>query len=158
MSDWVNMAPEDLPEVMALAERVHPDLPEDAEVLAQRLKTFPAGCLVLKLGGAVEGYAFAHPIPANQPPALNTAPEAISPMARMFYIHDFVVAPSQRGSGQAARGVEVLLGLGRAYEGAALISVYGTAPFWQKFGFRPVTSLPPAKLASYGAGSVFMRR
>lgn len=158
MSGWVKMTAADLAAVQALAEHVHPSLPEDDAVLAQRLRVFPEGCLVLRVGSKVEGYAFSHPIPANQPPALNTAPETIAEVAKTFYIHDFVVAPSQRGTGQAAKGVEILLGLGKAYDDAALISVYGTTGFWQKFGFRPAAGLPAEKLESYGQGSVFMER
>lgn len=158
MSEWVPMSDEDLPAVMALADVVHPSLPEDEAVLHQRLTAFPEGCLVLKIDDTVQGYAFSHPIAANQPPALNTAPETIAAEADVFYIHDFVVSPAMRGSGQAAKGVEVLLGIGQAYRGTALISVYGTTPFWAKFGFQASNAVSSEKLASYGDGSIFMKR
>ena len=37
------------------------------------------------------------------------------------------------------------------YDRAALISVYGTTGFWEKFGFHPAEGLPQDKLASYAS-------
>jgi hypothetical protein len=40
-----------------------------------------------------------------------------------------------------------------------LISVYGTAPFWSRFGFVDETATAnPAKLAPYGPGARYMVR
>jgi GNAT superfamily N-acetyltransferase len=42
------MRPSDLPALLAVADAVHPNYPEDAAVFEERLALFPAGCLVLE--------------------------------------------------------------------------------------------------------------
>ena len=156
--EWQPMLDTDLDAVVALSERIHPGLPEDHAIQARRLALWPQGCKVLRHEDRIMGYAFAHPIPAGQPPALNTAPTAIAPQADEFYLHDIVVDPALRGSGLAARVVALLLHEARGFATTALVSVYGTAPFWARFGFAPVSEDMSEKLEPYGDGAVFMRR
>lgn len=152
------MTVHDMDQVMALSEVVHPSLPEGRDTQLQRLRVFPEGCLVLASGAAVGGYAFAHPIIPESPPALDTAPSFLPPEATHLYLHDFVVSVALRGGGHARAGVESLLRLGEAYEAVSLISVYSTSGFWSRFGFQPRRLADPAKLVSYGEGAVFMLR
>jgi len=148
----------DIDQVMHLSEAVHPELPECRATQVQRLTVFPKGCLVLKEGEHIYGYAFAHPIHNGTPPALNTAPQHIAPDAQQLYIHDFVVSPHMRGGGYATKGIRTLLALSHPFATTALISVYRTADFWAKFGFTPSPSVPAEQLTSYGPGAVFMVR
>ena len=69
-------------------------------------------------------------------------------------------------------GIEILLfGIVRekGYENTALVSVYGTASFWERFGFEVVVDddddddddesmMGKLALACYGEGAVFMVR
>lgn len=155
---WMTMQTCDIDQVMALSEAVHPELPESRRTQEQRLVLFPQGCLVLKQGDKVYGYAFAHPICHARPPALDQAPAAIAQEADQLYIHDFVVSPLIRGGGYAKKGVQKLLSLGHGFGTTALISVYRTTVFWGKFGFTPSSSVPAEQLLSYGLGAVYMVR
>ncbi|MVW70351.1 GNAT family N-acetyltransferase [Bordetella sp. 15P40C-2] len=155
---WRPMERNNLDAVMALSEVVHPTLPESRETQEKRLRLYPEGCLVLTNDTDIQGYAFAHPIRHAAPPALNTAPEQVPADADELYLHDFVVSSSLRGRGYAVEGIETLLRLADRFATMGLISVYGTAPFWSKFGFEPCSDVAAAKLASYGADAVYMMR
>ncbi len=148
----------DLDAVEALGDRIHPGLPESRAVFAERLALFPDGCWVLDGPEGIVGYAISHPIRAFAPPALDTLLGALPADATQFYIHDFALAPEARGTGAAAAGVSALLRVAERYATAALVSVYGTAPFWSRFGFVASGKDMGAKLAPYGADAVFMVR
>ncbi|MBB4002807.1 GNAT family N-acetyltransferase [Aurantimonas endophytica] len=157
---WRSMTSADLPGVAALADRIHPSLPEDVAVFADRLHLFPQGCLVLDDGeGGCLGYAVGHPWTQGPPPKLDIGLGSLPQPADCFYLHDVVVAPEARGHGLAEPAVERLLELAAGYRCAALVSVYGTAPFWSRFGFvESAGRLPPGALASYGADARYMMR
>jgi len=148
----------DLDGVLALADRVHPGLPESRAVFAERLALFPAGCIVLARAGGVAGYAVSHPIRPAEPPRLDALLGRIPTGATQYYIHDLALAPEARGTGAAAAAVSRLLLAAPPYPTTALVSVYGTAGFWERFGFRKSGEDMAAKLAPYGAGAVFMVR
>ncbi|WP_185984854.1 GNAT family N-acetyltransferase [Aureimonas mangrovi] len=156
---WRIMRDEDLTAVMRLAARVHPALPEAEAVFAERVRLFPAGCLVLDGAGTVSGYAVSHPSMRFAPPPLDTLLGALPEAPDDYYLHDFVLAPETRGAGHAQRGVEILLGEAAAYPSTSLVSVYGTGGFWSRFGFRPaIRGGLQAKLAPYGQDAVYMLR
>ena len=156
---WRAMAPEDIPAAAALADRVHPAFFEDPAVFADRLALFPAGSLVLVAGGALGGYALAYPCASFRPPPLDTVLGRLAPDADVLYIHDVALAPERRGAGLAVPGIERLLALAAPFGRAELVSVYGTAPFWGRFGFRDETArVPPGRLAPYGADARYMAR
>ncbi|HEX2017647.1 MAG TPA: GNAT family N-acetyltransferase [Aurantimonas sp.] len=157
---WRAMRGADLPGVAALADRIHPSLPEDVSVFAERLRLFPQGCLVLDAGtGGCLGYAVAHPWIEGSPPKLDTPLGVLPQPADCFYIHDVVVAPEARGQSLAAEAVERLLREAEAYRCAALVSVYATTPFWSRFGFSEAAGrLAPSALGSYGADARYMVR
>lgn len=159
MPIWRNMTQTDLPGVSALADVVHPGLPEGPEMLAERLRLYPQGCRVLaQAGGPVQGYAISHPILPFEPPALDSLLGEISPAARQYYLHDIVLDPALRGGGHARMVIEALLAQAADYDSTALVSVYGTAGFWARFGFAVSPRDMAAKLAPYGKGAVFMTR
>lgn len=156
---WRAMEEQDLDDVEALGNRIHPGLPEDRAVFAERLALFPDGCLVLAGPAGIDGYAVSHPIRAFEPPALGALLGAIPADADQFYIHDVVVAPERRGGGVSGEAIRMLLESAAAYPSAALVSVYGTAGFWSRFGFRPVEGVDmTAKLRPYGPDAVYMVR
>jgi ribosomal protein S18 acetylase RimI-like enzyme len=152
------MRADDMAQVVHLSDEVHPGLPERLSTLQQRLLVYPRGCIVLVEDRVIQGYAFSHPILRGLPPALDTAPASITDAATQFYIHDFVVSPEVRGAGHARSGVDKLLSIGAPYDTVALISVYGTADFWRRFGFQESALPDPDKLLSYGPDAVFMVR
>lgn len=159
-ADWRLMRAEDIPALMALSERVHPTFYEGEAMFADRLALFPQGCLVLPLAdGTLAAYAIAYPVRRFAPPPLDTVLGRLPADADALYVHDVAVAPEWRGRRLAEPAVERLLLLAEPYGAAVLVSVYGTPPFWARFGFRPVDD--PAlghKLASYGEEAVFMLR
>lgn len=158
MADWRAMQAEDLAGVMAVADQVHPDLPESADVMAEKRRLWPQGAWVLgESGGQVRGYLFAHPWARGTAPALNSLLGAVPDSGALLYIHDLAIDPALRGGGHAARGITQFFATGRAagFQTAALVSVYGTAPFWGRFGFAPAP-IDPAKLRPYGEGALYM--
>ncbi len=145
---------------MALSERVHPTFYEGEAMFADRLALFPQGCLVLPLAdGSLAAYAIAYPVKRFSPPPLDTVLGRLADDADALYIHDVAVAPEWRGRKLADAAIERLLGLAEAFDAAVLVSVYGTPPFWKRFGFGPVEDAAlQSKLASYGDDAVFMLR
>jgi GNAT superfamily N-acetyltransferase len=145
------MTPADLPEVERIAEVVHVDLPERAEVLAERLRLFPPGCLMTS-----GGYAIAHPCRTGLPPALDTLLGALPDGTDALHLHDVALLPALRGQGlggaAVGRFMQVAAECGLARVG--LVAVHGTAPYWARFGFREAA----AAVSSYGADARYMVR
>ncbi len=158
---WRAMTTGDVADVMAVADIVHPTFPEGAHVYHDRLALFPEGCLVAALpDGRIVGYALAYPAPLGAPPPLDTMLGALLPEADALYIHDVAILPDWRGQRLADAAVAHVLSLADgAVMPVMLVSVYGTAPYWGRFGFAPPSlALEPAKLATYGQGAVYMIR
>ncbi|WP_285295394.1 GNAT family N-acetyltransferase [Aureimonas altamirensis] len=156
---WRAMTDHDVAAVTALADRVHPGLPERPEVFANRIGLFADGAIVLDTGEAIVGYGVAHPIERLSPPPLDTILDGLEPAADAFYIHDLVVAPERRGRGEARQGIERLLAIAARLPVTTLISVYGTGPFWARFGFTAIDDAAlAAKLAAYGPDAIYMQR
>lgn len=158
------MTLDDVQSVIHVANLVHPSLPESRGVFQERVKLFPAGCMVLEEDGHQQicGYAISHPIRRHHPPTLDSFLGRISPEADQYYIHDVAVLDSFRGRGLADQVVRQLLGVAESlqYETACLISVYGTSSFWGRFGFVPVLINGDMiqKLQEYGADAVYLVR
>ncbi|KAA0971815.1 GNAT family N-acetyltransferase [Aureimonas fodinaquatilis] len=156
---WRQMTGADVPGVLDLAARVHPGLPERAEVFLNRIALYGQGCLVLAPDAQVQGYAVAHPIMQMQPPPLDIVLSHLPEKPDAFYIHDVVVSPDVRGTGAARVVIDHLLRKADAYPVTCLISVYGTGPFWSRFGFAPMSGKTiEDKLAPYGPDAVYMLR
>ena len=157
---WRPMEAGDIPALMALSATVHPTFFEGEAMFLDRLALFPEGSLVLPLwDGSLAAYALGYPVRRFAPPPLDTVLGQLPPDADALYIHDVAVDPRWRGRKLAEPAVARLLALAEPYGAAVLVSVYGTPPFWSRFGFRAVDD--PAlrsKLASYGEDAVFMLR
>lgn len=157
--NWREMRPDDVDAVAALSGVVHPGLPERREVFASRLALFPDGCRVLADGTGVQGYAVSHPAVLFAPPALDTVLDALPADADSYYVHDVAVAPVFRDAGHARIGVYHALDLGASFRDTALVAVYGTSPFWERFGFVDRTGeIAPERLAAYGADARYLVR
>ncbi len=110
-------------------------------------------------GARVCGYAVSHPVRSGQPPALDSLLGEIAADADQYYIHDVAILAASRGRGHAAEGIGRLLAVATRYATTSLVSVYGTAPFWARFGFgpEPVDAALAEKLRGYGDDAVVPR-
>jgi GNAT superfamily N-acetyltransferase len=160
MPAWRQMSIGDVKGLLHVADTIHPDLPESEHVFAERVQLFPAGCQVLVEGDEVCGYAISHPIRHGQPPALDRLLGEIAPDADQYYIHDLAILPQFRGRGRAAECIAKLLDVAARYSTTSLVSVYGTAPFWGRYGFvaGAVDDVLSEKLRDYGEDATFLLR
>ncbi|KAL2822822.1 acyl-CoA N-acyltransferase [Aspergillus cavernicola] len=160
MAVWRNLTANDIESLMRVADAVHPGLPESALVFAERIKLYPEGCLALEEDNQVCGYAISHPIRHHQPPALDSLLGEISSNADQYYIHDVAILPKLRGRGLAAKCIDRLLEVAKRFPVTCLVSVYGTEPFWARFGFvsEPVGEDVREKLRDYGEDAVYLSR
>ncbi|SPP94578.1 MULTISPECIES: GNAT family N-acetyltransferase [Bradyrhizobium] len=151
----------DLPAISALAARIHPALPERAEVLAEKMRLYPAGCRVLGADEGIVGYGLTHPWMQYRIPPLDSFLHELPDRADCLHLHDLAVLSGFRG-GVARDYVAEIERLARASHIAtlALVSVYATRPLWERVGFRAVTADAElrTKLESYGEGTTYMLR
>ena len=148
------MAQPDLVSVELVGDAVHPDYPEDAAVVAERLKLYPAGCLVLDGKQGIKGYAVAHPWLFGPP--LNTQLGRLPIPVDTFYIHDLALLPEARGRGLGMKAVDLLAHQGKlaACTNLSLVAVGNSPHFWRKNGFQEMNEIA---LATY-QNTVFMAR
>lgn len=148
----------DLPDVERISTIVHPNYPERDEVPVERLRLFPAGCLIVPRNGATIGYAIAHPGLIGQPPPLDTLLGVLPVDADCLYIHDVALLPEARGMRLGAAVTATLAAVARTLglSHLALTAVNNSAAFWSRQGFA---AAPIKKsLASYGSDAVYMVR
>jgi GNAT superfamily N-acetyltransferase len=158
---WRPMTVADLDGVIAVADIVHPEFPEDRSVFANRLDLFPGGCMGLNRGVRLEGYLVSHPARLDMPPPLDTCFAALPDDADCYYIHDLALLPACRGSGagKAATALAAEVAARHGFARMALVAVNNSDAFWASCGFRPITSEAiRAKLASYGEDAMLMVR
>lgn len=136
------MSEADLAAVLAIADEVHPAFPEDAQVFAERLRLYPAGCLVFSAKEGIAGYVVSHPWRAMDPPALNSRLGELPGQPETYYIHDIALLSELRGTGAAALVVALLLARAAKEKLAtvSLVAVNESASFWERHGFRKITS------------------
>jgi ribosomal protein S18 acetylase RimI-like enzyme len=156
---WRPMREHDLAKVVAVADLVHPNHPEDPEVFAERLALHPEGCLVHEESGDLTGYVVSHPW-IVLPPSLNTRIGSLPPAPSTYYIHDLALLPLARGQGAAGAVVRRLL-IHAAALGlpcVSLVAVEGSAAFWTRCGFREEEDPALAgTLRSYGLARFMVR-
>jgi GNAT superfamily N-acetyltransferase len=158
---WRPARTSDLAAISAIAARIHPALPERAEVLAEKIRLCPEGCGVFETDEGNVGYGLAHSWMQHRIPPLDGFLRGLPDRADCLYVHDVAVLPDFRG-GVVRAYVADIEKLARASGIAtlALVSVYSTQPLWERMGFRTVTADAElrAKLASYGDGATYMLR
>ena len=160
-AQWRALYHSDLPDVQALAGRIHPSYPEDMAVFAQRLALCPAGChgLPPEGGAAIAGYVLSHPWRLHAPPRLNTLLHGLPPDPDCWYIHDIAISPALRGQGAATRALDLVAHAARR-AGLARLGLMATGQatgFWERQGFAPVPD-SAGGAASYGDGAMLMSR
>ncbi|MFD1199651.1 GNAT family N-acetyltransferase [Brucella gallinifaecis] len=158
---WRRMQAQDIAQVTAVANVVHPDFFEDEAVFRDRFKIYPAGCFVLANGHEILGYGISHPWQLDSVPALNFVLGELPKDVGTYYIHDIALLPEARSGGQASRVVE-LMGAQAERDGfatMALVAVNGSRGFWEKKGFvtREVSELAE-KLKGYSDEALYMVR
>lgn len=155
---WRPMRAGDLPDVERIGAIVHPGYPERAAVPAERLRLFPAGCLIASCAGITIGYAIAHPGIIGQPPALDTLLGALPDGADCLYIHDVALLPDARGLrlGAAVVGILTAVAKDHGFACLSLTAVNNSADFWSRQGF---CAAPIEKsLTSYGDDAIYTVR
>lgn len=158
---WRPMTATDLSAVLAVAEVVHPDYPEDEAIFSERLRLFPDGCLVLAGEDGLRGYVVSHPWLRAAPPALNSLLGGLPAHAGCFYIHDLAMLPGARGNGAGGMIVANLLEIAvrAGLPCLALVAIGGSSGFWRRQGFRELHDPAlAAKLASYDDAARYMER
>jgi ribosomal protein S18 acetylase RimI-like enzyme len=138
------LTPDDVPALHRLeAESYEPALHESDEAFLRLMALYPEGAFGFFDGAALCAYAFAVPLRAGAVLDLKTPLVALPPGADTFYIHDVAVAAHYRGRGLATQLVAKLHDLARThgFRACELVSVQGSAPFWERFGFRRVAEV-----------------
>ena len=157
---WRRMAQPDLVSVERVGDAVHPDYPEDAAIIAERLRLYPAGCLVLDGDKGIQGYAVAHPWLFGRPPLLNTQLGQLPVRADTFYIHDLALTPEVRGGGLGTKAVNLLTYQAQldAFMSMSLVAVDSSPGFWRRHGFEVTEQEATRTALSTYEGAVFMAR
>lgn len=164
-ASWCELSVKDIKSLARVADKIHPDLPESDSVFAERVELFPEGCLGLwwekGKGNELCGYVISHPIRRLQPPALNSLLGNIASDADQYYIHDLAILPKLRARGLAQECINnKLFAIAKRYPTTCLISVYGTEPFWSRFGIVlvQIDDVLGGKLLDYGDDAIYLER
>jgi ribosomal protein S18 acetylase RimI-like enzyme len=154
---WRLLAETDLPALAEIAARVHPDFPEDDAIFAERLALAPDWCFALADGKSLYGYILSHPWD-GPPPKLDTLLGALPDPPTHGYVHDLALLPEVRGGGHGRLILNRLISQAKSqhFGAMALVAVSGSAPFWQRQGFR--ITAPPGPLTGYGTDARYMLR
>ena len=101
---------------------------------------YPAGAIGAFDDEGLCGYAVGVPVRAGATLDLHVPLAALDEHADTFYVHDVAVAPRRRGTGLGRALGTRLVEHARAngFTRGELVSVQGSAPFWEKLGFRRV--------------------
>lgn len=156
---WRAMETFDLPNVKALADRIHPSFPEDIDIFSERLLLYPAGMFLLEAEGEPVGYAIAHPWRRGSLPALNCHLGGLPHNPDSLYLHDLALLPVARGKGVARLIIDEIKqhAMASGYHTMGLVAVNGSVPFWRRQGFEIENNEDVAeKLASYGPDARLM--
>jgi len=132
---------DDIPGLHRLeAESYLPTLHESDEAFIRLMELFPEGAIGCFDDEGLCGYAFGVPLKAGWTLELRTPLERIPDEPDTFYIHDVAIAERLRGRGVGRALALRLLDLARerGLTRCELVSVQGSAPFWERFGFRRV--------------------
>lgn len=158
---WRNMQEADISAVVDVANRVHPDFPEDIAVFQDRYDLYPAGCFVLEQHNNIVGYGISHPWAVDEAPALNSLLGVLPQSASSYYLHDVALIETARSGGNASKLLQLMVQQAQndGFDVMALVAVNGSRPFWERQGFavREVALLAP-KLKSYSDDAHYMIR
>lgn len=157
----------DVPAVLALQAQCYEarflESAQAFEAKLQAAKDHGTCWLASSEGGQPLAYLISLPASAHSLPALDAGSAEVPAQPQLLYLHDVAVAPAGRSLGLASKLIErveqraAALGLREL----GLVAVQGSAPFWMRKGFAPLSQLPQAialKLASFGPDACFMQR
>lgn len=155
----------DLPAVMAIQRACYGEaFMESAELFERRLAAAPhTGWVMSDALSQVGAYLSAYPSQLHALTALHGDFAPAGARADTLYLHDLAVHPQAHGQGLGPRLVQHALAQGAdcGWPHAALVSVQGSQPFWQRLGFV-VTALKDAPqqelLRGYATDAVYMVR
>ena len=151
----------DVPEIHRLETEAYlPALHESEAALARLIALFPEGALGGFDAQGLCGYAFGVPLMAGSTLTLGVPLAAVPAGADTFYIHDVAVAARCRGRGIGRLLAGRLMDVGRRHGLARfeLVSVQGSAPFWERLGFSRVREFEYAPGAESTAMSLTVDR
>ena len=158
---WRTATAADLTAIQKIADKIHVDLPERPEVIAEKIELFPEGCFVLAHKDSVVGYGLSHPWFLNEVPPLDRLLHRLPSSPECLLIHDVAILEQARGRGAASVLMERLVKLARSHGlmKLALVSVYNTRAIWSRLGFKIVADTAVMKkLGSYGTVPRYMVR
>jgi GNAT superfamily N-acetyltransferase len=156
---WRLATENDFSAINAIALQIHPQLPERPDVMAEKQRLFPEGCLVLASGLIISGYVLSHPWKCNKIPALNELLWQLPKNPDCLYLHDIALLPNARGHRASRQLVETLIEI--AYKEKlsflALTSVYDTRGLWESYGFKPYKNIHiDHQINTYGPTATYM--
>jgi len=135
------LTPADVPAIDQLeADAYLPALRGATGTFVRLIELFPEGAIGCFDDEGLCGYAIGVPLMSGSTLELRVPLARVPAGADTFYIHDVAVAPRCRGRGLGRMLAERLIDVGRRHGFARfeLVSVQGSAPFWERFGFRRV--------------------
>ena len=161
MFAWRPMTAADLDTVNRIAGAVHAAYPEDPVVFAERLNLYSKGCFVAANAenAVCDGYCIAHPWRLGRIPALNTLLGEIPRDADCLYVHDVAILPATRKAGLGVQVSDLLKRVAgsEGFRRLALTSVHNSQPFWERQGYRRVTTPELTRgPQSYGDDAAYM--
>jgi predicted N-acetyltransferase YhbS len=155
LAEFRTLTPADLAAVHALeVEAYEPSLHESVDALARLIALFPQGAFGAFDEHGLCGFIFGVPLTRGTRLELRVPLASVPDHPDMFYVHDIAVAGRCRGQGVGRALAKMLLAVAcaRGFRYAELVSVQGSAPFWERFGFRAVRTFQYEP----GAASVHM--
>ncbi len=158
---WRALLPSDIPAVLQIAETIHPDFPERAEVFEEKRALFTPGCLALERRGSVCGYAISHPWIIDSIPPLDRFLTTLPAAPDCLHLHDVAILEEARGQSAASAMEALLIEIARRHglSAIALVSLYGSDRLWRRLGYRPrQRDGLTEKLKGYGAAALYMAK
>jgi ribosomal protein S18 acetylase RimI-like enzyme len=148
---------DDVPAISALEAVAYlPSLHESAEAFLRLIALYPKGAIGAFDDEGLCGFILGVPLTRGMTLDLRTPLAAIPPGADTFYVHDIAVAERCRGQSIGGKLARRLLAGARArgFAHAELVSVQGSARFWETCGFHAVRTFdyvpgaPSVKMAA----------
>lgn len=157
--NWRLARPSDLSTINRIADSIHTGLPERPEILAEKTKLFPEGCMLFDDDGIAVGYGISHPWILDNIPALDSFLRNLPSCPNCIYVHDVAVLPSAHGHNAAGAYLKLVAEIARKNKihYLALVSVYNSDLLWASHGFRTVSNEKlNSKLRSCGNTAKYM--
>jgi predicted N-acetyltransferase YhbS len=148
------------PDIEAIQNVCYPPVAQESlAALMSHWRVAPHLCFVAIKEEAIADYLLAHPSPRRAILPLGEVYEGLPNGCDSVFVHDLAILPAMRGYKLATLLVQEVLQVSQnqGYEHFSLISVQGTAKFWQRFGFvaNPVGTEYAAAVARFYPGANF---